>query len=67
MKVSAYAVSSPWPKVCKQWSVMAKDEQGTYWPLIYLQRPKWIEDDSAWEKICESIQLKLPKGFEVTK
>jgi hypothetical protein len=65
MKLNAYVIASP----CfgsKQWSIMGKEaHKNAYSPLVYLQRPKWIKDDVVWQKICESIQIKLPKNFEV--
>ena len=68
MKVTHYTVTGPWPGVVKQHSIMARsgDKSNGYFPIAYLQRPKWIKDDAAWETICNSIQLKLPKNFEVT-
>ena len=67
MKVTHYSVTGPWPGAIKQHSIMARsgDNSNSYFPLVYLQRPKWIKDDVAWEKICNSIKLNLPKDFEV--
>lgn len=66
MKVSHYSICGPWPKQTKQWSIMAREENSSgYFTLVYLQRPKWIKNDSGWEKICMSIKLNLPKNFKV--
>jgi len=40
-------------------------DEGVHWPLVYLQRPKWITNDSVWAKIVDSVRLNLPKNFEV--
>ena len=42
----------------------AADENAMY-PIAYLQRPKWIEDDAAGEAIVKSIRIELPVGFEI--
>ena len=66
MKVTHCHVSGPSPGICKQGAVWARGEDGVHWPLIYLQRPKWITNDAQWRKIVASVQLRLPKNFEVT-
>ena len=66
MKVSSYSISGPCKGICKQHMIIAKEENSNgYYPLIYLQRPKWIEDNECWEKICYSVLINLPNGFEV--
>ena len=67
MKITHYGLDAPAKGLYKQHVIIARDKaEDGYFPLIYLQRPKWIKDDAAWKKIVESVQLKLPKGFEVT-
>jgi hypothetical protein len=66
MKVSHYSIAGPWPGVCKQYSIMAREAKSNgYSALVYLQRPKWIKDDACWQKIVDSIHLNLPKDYEV--
>lgn len=66
MKITHYSVTSPWGGI-KQHSIMVRsgEDSNCYFPLVYLQRPKWIKDDTAWEAICNSIQLNIPNNFEV--
>ena len=68
MKVDFYHTSGPVSGLCKQSAIWVRDSKvpAGYTPLVYLQRPKWITDDEAWNKIVSSVQLKLPKGYEVT-
>ena len=65
MKVTHYHVSGPSTGVCKQSAVWVRGEDGVHWPLIYLQRPKWITDDAVWNKIVASVQLRLPRNMEL--
>ena len=41
----------------------------TCFPLFYLRRPKWIENDSEWEFIVNKVfeGFKLPSDFTLTK
>ncbi len=66
MKVTHYHVSGPVSGICKQSAVWARGEDGVHSPLIYLQRPKWIEDDAVWNRIVASVQIRLPRNLEVT-
>ena len=67
MKITHYALDAPRNGLYKQHTILARGKTDVgYVPLVYLQRPKWIKDDAAWKKIVESVQLRLPKGFEVT-
>lgn len=66
MKVKSYSINdNPIPGICKQSSEWATDGSNGVWPLVYLQRPKWIKDDAAWARIVASVRLELPSGFEV--
>jgi len=66
MRVTHYGIDGPAKGLYKQNCIIARDDAKMgYSPIVYLQRPKWIKDDSCWKKIVESIQLKLPKNFEV--
>ena len=66
MKVSSYSLSKPHKGIGKQYSIIAREARNnSYYTLIYLKRPKWIEDDECWEKICKSVELNLAHGFEV--
>ncbi len=66
MKVTHYHVSDPIHPLTKQYAIWGRDSNtNCSVPLVYLQRPKWIKDGDAWRKIALSIQLKLPKGYEV--
>lgn len=64
MKVTHYHTAKPVSGICKQHAIWGR-EGSISSPLVYLQRPKWIKDDAAWEKIVESVRLNLPRGFEV--
>lgn len=66
MKVTHYYVGRPTEGMRKQQAIWARGRNESHSPLVYLQRPKWITDDDAWNKIVNSIQLMLPKNFEVT-
>jgi hypothetical protein len=59
--------------VCKRpalWGEIEKiDNDGKslfHSPLVYLQKPKWI-DDETFIKIISSISLYLPKGISFNK
>lgn len=67
MKVTHYHIGDPVSGVCKQSAVWARGEDGAHSPLIYLQRPKWIKDDAAWNRIVASVRVNLPKNFEVKR
>jgi len=64
MKVETYAVSGPIAGVCKQCAIWGGDG-AQHMPLVYLQRPKWIKCDLAWERIVESIRLTMLQGAEI--
>ena len=65
MKVTHYSVSGPLTGVCKQSAIWVSDGGNAHWPLIYFQRPKWIEDDAVWNQIVASVEIKLPQNIEV--
>ena len=65
MKITHYHLSGPIHPLCKQSAIWVRGKESGLIPLIFLQRPKWIKDDAVWEKIVKSIQLRLPKEFEV--
>ena len=65
MKVTHYHVSGPIDGACKQSAVWGRMDEGVHWPLVYLQRPKWITNDEVWARIVDSVRLHLPKNFEV--
>lgn len=65
MKIDSYSVNRPLSGICRQYAVWA-NSGNTTWPLVYLQRPKWIVDDKVWEKITRAIRIDLPEGFEIT-
>lgn len=66
MKIKTYSISGPVKGICKQHAIWAlEDDASSVWPVVYLQRPKWLKDDVAWEKICKSIRLDIPKDFEI--
>ena len=64
MKVESYAVEPPIDGLIKQHAVWGH-EASTIFPLIYLQRPKWITNDAQWLAIVNSVRLVLPANFEV--
>ena len=64
MKVKSYSVEGPIEGLIKQHAVWA-EEGSCIFPLIYLQRPKWIVKDDQWKKIVNSVRLTLPENFEV--
>ena len=65
MKVTHYHVSGPSSGICKQSAVWVRGKDDVHWPLIYLQRPKWITDDSVWNRIVASVRVNLPRNLEV--
>jgi len=62
--LDSYSISQPAEGICKQSAVWGQSGNSTY-PLIYLQRPKWIKSDEKWKEIVDSVKLELPKGFEI--
>lgn len=64
MKIESYYICSPIKGLCKQYSLMAREDNGST-PIVYFQRPKFIEDDAKWEQIVKSIRIDLPQGFEI--
>lgn len=65
MKPDHIEICPPISGICKQHAIWAGEGNGMC-PLVYLQRPKWIKSDEAWEKIVDGIRLSLPSGFEVS-
>ena len=66
MTPKKYQIStSPIQGVCKQSAVWASDGNSGLYPLVFLQRPKWIKNDEAWAKIVASVRLDLPYGTEI--
>jgi hypothetical protein len=66
VKITHYHTSGPVDGMCKQSAIWVRGRGSSSYPLVYLQRPKWITDDAAWRKIVDSVSLKLPRGFDVT-
>ena len=64
MKVKSYSVEGPIDGLVKQSAVWGYDKQCIF-PLIYLQRPKWIANDAQWQTIVNSVRMVLPPDFEV--
>ena len=65
MKIKSYSASGPIKGFRSQYSLLASDGDITR-PLVYLQRPLWIKDDTQWDAICRATRVTLPIGFEVT-
>jgi len=55
----SYSVASPISGLCKQSAVWISNGKGSTWPLIYLQRPKWITSDSTWAVIVRAVKLEM--------
>lgn len=67
MKISHYYVAQPVEGLTKQYAIFAREKNSNSYVLVmYLQRPKWIKNDAAWDKLAKSVTLKLPKGFEIS-
>lgn len=64
IKLESYSLCKPIKGLSKQYSLIGRSG-ATGTPLVYLQRPKHITDDAVWETIVESIEVKLPVGFEI--
>lgn len=64
MKIKSYYIGKPIPGICKQNAIWGCDGKSSM-PLVYLQRPKWITDDKAWDKICASIEFHAPYNLEI--
>lgn len=66
--INSYSISTePLSGICKQpalWGDGYGKHGNTSIPLIYFQKPKWIDEESFLQ-IVKSIQLNLPKGFKV--
>lgn len=66
MKLGKYSVEPPIEGLTKRWAIWGHDaEKNSMAPLVYLERPKWIKDDSAWEKIVRGIELNLKMMAEI--
>jgi hypothetical protein len=65
MKIHKYSFSGAVKPLWNQNCIVVSDGVTGFTPLIYFQRPKWIEDDAKWKTICESVRLELPVGFEI--
>ena len=67
IKVTAYSISiNPISGICKQpalWAVLTGEHCNASFPLIYFQKPKWL-NESSFLKIVKSVRLDLPRGFE---
>lgn len=68
MKISKFEICIDGIKnICKQPSLWGADEDThELRPLVYFQKPKWIDEDS-FKEIISSIRLHLPKDFRVKK
>ena len=70
MELVSYEKSGPIKGICKQnalWGEVKSDivEKHYYHtPLVYFQKPKWI-DDGTFQTIIDSIIVNLPVGFEL--
>jgi hypothetical protein len=64
MNLESYSISDKQSSLTKCTAVWAHSGN-TMAPLIYLRRPKWIEDDRVWSEIVKSISVTLPVGFEI--
>lgn len=64
MKIERLEVNGPIKGICRQPAIWGGEGNG-FAPLVYLQRPKWIKDDTVWDKIVKGIRLELHSGFEV--
>ena len=64
LKIKSYFVSSPIKGICKQYGIWVSGNVNSIMPLIYLQKPKYI-DENKWDEICKSVKITLPEGFEV--
>lgn len=64
IKIKGYHLCKPFWRI-KQYSIWGSSEPNTNSILIYLQRPRWIKDDTVWESIVKGIRLELPMDFEV--
>jgi hypothetical protein len=66
--IKSYSISTaPLSGICKQpavWGDVVGEHGNTSVPLVYFQKPKWIDDES-FIGVVKSIQLNLPKGFNV--
>lgn len=58
MKIDSYSICKPVKGICKQWAIWANCGSQTF-PLVYLQRPKYVTSDSAWESLMESVRLDI--------
>ena len=57
--IQSYYVATPIKGVCKQHAIWGTEGNQSY-PLVFLQRPKWIKDDVLWDKIVAGIRLDMP-------
>jgi len=66
--ITAYSISTKSLRgICEQpalWAEGLGDHRNTVTPLIYFQKPKWI-DKRSFVKIIKSIRLDLPEGFKI--
>lgn len=58
MNIESYSICRPVKGICKQWAIWGNSGSKTY-PLVYLQRPKWIDSDEGWETLMRSIRLDI--------
>ena len=65
-KIISYSITTePLSGICKRpalWAECLGEHGNISCPLIYFQKPKWIDEKSFLE-IVKSIRLDLPKGF----
>lgn len=64
MKIESYSIDHPIEGLSKQYAIWISDSERSM-PLVYLQRPKWIKDDEAWERVVLSIHLNLFNDIEI--
>ena len=58
--------SGPIKGICTRPGLWVEDT-GMSMPLVYFQKPKWIKDDTAWEKFLRdvfvNVRLVDPEGY----
>ena len=70
MKLIALEKSGPIQGICKQsglWAEVESDLVVGYsyvTPLVYFQKPKWIDED-VFKEIIKALTISLPKDFKL--
>jgi hypothetical protein len=63
-KLNSYSVCAPSKGLNKRWYIGGLFSPNIISPLFYIQKPKWISDES-FQKIVDAIRLEIPQGFHV--